>query len=82
MRTNNANSLVWLGGAHAFHSLLFLPLRDAMTRLPPSVSTHLWLLLCCWVATAWQALDLIGMRLFLLDRFLTGLSLLTCFTSC
>ena len=75
MRTNNANSLVWLGGAHAFNSLLFLPLRDAMAKLPPSVSTHLWLLLCCWVATAWQALDLIGMRLFLLDRFLTAIYL-------
>jgi len=81
LRNNDVNSLVWIAGAFVFNSLLFLPLRDAMSKLSPSVSTRLGLLLCCWVATAWQALDWIGMRLFLLDRF-TAAVYLRAYTPC
>jgi hypothetical protein len=81
LRNNDVNSLVWIAGAFVFNSLLFLPLRDAISKLSPSVSTRLGLLLCCWVATAWQALDWIGMRLFLLDRF-TAAVYLRAYTPC
>ena len=81
LRDNDVNSLVWIAGAFVFNSLLCLPLRDAMSKLSPSVSTRLGLLLCCWVATAWQALDWIGMRLFLLDRF-TAAVYLRAYTPC
>jgi egghead protein (zeste-white 4 protein) len=77
LRNNESNSLVWIAGALVFNSLLFLPLRDAMVKLSPSVKTRLQLLLCCWLVTAWQALDLIGLRLFLLDRFTAAIYLRT-----
>jgi len=48
---NEANSLVWIAGAYVFNSLCFLPLRDAVVRLRPSIRTRLGLLLCCWIAT-------------------------------
>jgi hypothetical protein len=75
LRINTANSLVWISGALVFNSLLFLPLRDAMTKLAPTIKTRFHLLLLCWACSAWQALDGIGLRLFLLDRFTAALYL-------
>ena len=69
------NTSAWIVGALAFNSLIFLPIRDCLVVHDVSDKLKNRLLLCCWLATLWQAVDAVGMRILLLDRIIAQIFL-------
>ena len=75
LRSNAINTPAWVAGALAFNAAVLLPVRDALRDKEAGPRLRAQLLVWCWLATLWRAVDILGMRVLLLDRIIAQVSL-------